>query len=218
MIVYGSSLSPFVRKVLVFAAEKAIPVELKPNAGPAGVDADFLACSPFRKIPAARDGDFEICDSSAIVAYMDRLQPQPELVPADPRSGARVVWYEEFADTILAPAVIGMFFNRVVAPLLGRPQDLAAADRAETELLPPALDYLEKVAPAPGRFLVGERLTLADIAVGSLFVNLMHLDMDVRSSHPGTAAYAGGVLERPSFRALIEGEKAFLAARAPQPA
>jgi glutathione S-transferase len=29
MILYGSSLSPFVRKVLAFAAEKGIEVELK---------------------------------------------------------------------------------------------------------------------------------------------------------------------------------------------
>ena len=32
MIVYGSSLSPFVRKVLAFAAEKGIEVELKPTS------------------------------------------------------------------------------------------------------------------------------------------------------------------------------------------
>jgi glutathione S-transferase len=31
MIVYGSSLSPFVRKVMAFAAEKGIEIELKPG-------------------------------------------------------------------------------------------------------------------------------------------------------------------------------------------
>ena len=31
MIVYGSSLSPFVRKVLAFGAEKGIELELKPT-------------------------------------------------------------------------------------------------------------------------------------------------------------------------------------------
>ena len=30
MIVYGSSLSPFVRKVIAFASEKGIELELKP--------------------------------------------------------------------------------------------------------------------------------------------------------------------------------------------
>ena len=34
MIVYGSSLSPFVRKVLAFAAEKGIELELQPTGFP----------------------------------------------------------------------------------------------------------------------------------------------------------------------------------------
>lgn len=214
MIVYGSSLSPFVRKVLVFAAEKGLEVELRGNRGAEGFDPEFLACSPFRKIPAMKDGDFEICDSSAIVAYMDRLKPSPELIPADPKSAARVVWFDEYADTIFAPVGIAMFFNRIVAPLMGRPQDLAAAERAEKEQLPPVLDYLEGVAPGAGGFLVGDRLTLADIAVASLFANLRHLGLDVASSHPKAAAYADAILARPSFSRLIEGEVAFLKQRA----
>ena len=63
MIVYGASLSPFVRKVLAFAAEKGIEVEHKP-LGLGSDDPDFLEASPFRKIPGFRDGDFAISDSS----------------------------------------------------------------------------------------------------------------------------------------------------------
>ena len=61
MIVYGSSLSPFVRKVLVFAAEKGIEVENKPLP-PGSEDPDFLAASPFRQDPALADGDFAISE------------------------------------------------------------------------------------------------------------------------------------------------------------
>mgnify|MGYP006211470151 CR=1 FL=1 len=64
MIVYGSSLSPFVRKVLAFAAEKGIEVELK-AIGLANREPDFLEASPFGKMPALRDGDFTVADSSA---------------------------------------------------------------------------------------------------------------------------------------------------------
>ena len=41
MIVYGNSLSPFVRKVLVFAAEKGVSIEPRP-AVPGADDADRL--------------------------------------------------------------------------------------------------------------------------------------------------------------------------------
>ena len=64
-----------------------------------------------------------------------------------------------------------MFFNRVVAPrFLGREGDLSAAETAERDELPPLLDYLEGVIPASG-YLVGDRLTLADISVAGPFAN-----------------------------------------------
>ena len=111
MIVYGSSMSPFVRKVLVFAAEKGIEVENQ-VIRPGQEDSDFFSASPFRKIPALRDGDFKICDSSAIVAYLEALHPEPNLIPLEPRSRARTIWYDEFMDTILFDCGRKIFFNR----------------------------------------------------------------------------------------------------------
>jgi glutathione S-transferase len=211
MIVYGSSISPFVRKVLAFGAEKGIALEHKPL--PLGSDdPGFCAASPFRKIPALSDGDFSICDSSAIVTYLEAVQPDPALIPAEAKARARTVWYEEFADTILAAAGGRIFFNRVVAPrFLGRPGDDAAADKAEREELPPILDYLETVAPDDGGFLVGDAITLADIAVASPFVNLGHLGiLPDPERHPRTAAYIRAILARPSFASWIARERAFL--------
>lgn len=106
-----------------------------------------------------------------------------------------------------------MFFNRVVAPLfLKRPGDEAAAEAAEQKELPRILDYLEKVVPGEENFLVGNRLTLADIAVASPFANLMHLNVPVDAdSYPRTLAYTRRILERPSFQPWIERETAFLA-------
>src|SRR4028118_24463 len=130
MIVYGSSLSPFGRKVLAFAAEKGIEVESKP-VGLGSEDPEFREASPFGKIPGFRDGDFAISDSSAIIAYLDAIRPEPNLIPTEPRARARTVWYEEFADTILNSCGAKMFFNRIVAPrFLGREGDEAAAKAA----------------------------------------------------------------------------------------
>jgi len=211
MIVYGSSLSPFVRKVLAFAAEKGIEVESKP-IGLGSEDPEFREASPFGKIPGFRDGDFAISDSTAIIAYLDSIRPEPNLVPTEPRARARTIWYEEFADTILFSCGAKMFFNRIVAPrFLGREGDLAAADAAEANELPPLLDYLERVMPESG-FLVEDRLTLADIAVASPFANFGHLEFAVDPARwPKVAGFAARMLERDSFRRYIDKETAFLA-------
>jgi glutathione S-transferase len=212
MIVYGSSLSPFVRKVLVFGAEKGMTLDLQ-STGLGSNDPAFVEASPFRKMPGFRDGDFAISDSSAIVHYLEAKQPEPALIPAEPRARARTIWFEEFADTILASCGAKMFFNRVVAPrFLGRAGDLEAADKAEREDLPPILDYLEAVVPAPGGFLVGDGLTLADVAVASPFANLSHMDVAAdEARHPRVTAYVQSILGRPSFAGWIERERGLLA-------
>jgi glutathione S-transferase len=211
MIVYGASMSPYVRKVLVFGAEKGLELENRP-LGFDSPDPEFLAASPFRKIPAFRDGDFAIADSSAIIAYLDTVKPEPNLIPTEARARARCVWFDEFADTLVMDCGRRMFFNRVVAPLfLGREGDAEAADKAEREQLPPLLDYLETVAPAAGGFLVEDRLTLADIAVASPFVNLIHhLEVAIDAArYPRTLGYLQSVLARPSFARWIDKEKRF---------
>ena len=219
MILYGSSLSPFVRKVLAFAGEKGIELDVRP-VGPGDQNPDFRAASPFGKMPALVDGDYSLADSTAIIHYLEAVQPEPALIPADPKLRGKTIWYDEFADTILAACGAKMFFNRVVAPrFMNRPGDLAAADKAERDELPPILDYLETVVPGDGGYLVGDGLTLADIAVASPFANLTHLGCDLdRARHPRTCAFVERILARPSFAPLIERETAFMAKTAPQPA
>lgn len=211
MILYGSSLSPFVRKAIAFAAEKGIELEVKP-LGLGSDDPEFREASPFGKIPGFRDGDFAISDSTAIITYLEAIKPDPALIPADPRARARTIWYEEFADTIVAACGGKMFFNRVVAPLfLKRDGDLAVAEKAECEELPPLLDYLERVMPE-SLHLVEDRLTLADIAVASPFVNFRHLGVDIDGGkRPKLARFVEAMLSRPSFKRWVEKEAALLA-------
>ena len=211
MILYGSTLSPFVRKVMAFAGEKGVEIELKPTGFP-NPEADFCAASPFRKMPALRDGDYALADSSAIVHYLEAKYPEPALIPAEPRARGRTIWFDEFSDTILFGCGQKMFFNRIVAPFfLKRPGDEAVAEAALHDELPPILDYLEKIVPDEGGYLVGDGLTLADIAVAGPFANFQHLGIDVSDRYPRTADFAARILGRPSFSAWIERETAILA-------
>lgn len=210
MILYGSSISPFVRKVLAFAAEKGVELELQ-RVGIGDPNPDFQAASPFRKMPALRDGDYCLSDSSAIVHYLDAKFPEPALIPADPQERGKVVWYDEFADTVLFDCGRKIFFNRIVAPrFLKREGDEAAAEAAERKELPPLLDYLEQVVPDAEGYLVGRQLTLADIAVASPFANFGHVGISL-DAYPRTRAYVERMLARPSFAAMVAKETEFLA-------
>lgn len=212
MILYGSSLSPFVRKVLAYAGEKGIQLDLKPTGSSGQPSDEFLEASPLRKMPAFRDGDFTLADSSAIIQYLEARFPDPEMIPADPEMRGKVIWFEEFGDCSLTGCAGKMFYNRIVAPrFLGRQGDEEIAKTAETQELPPLLDYLEGVVPEPGQFLVGGRVSLADIAVASPFANLTHLGcLRDPARHARVHAYVDSILERQSFRPWVERETAML--------
>ncbi|HSR00394.1 MAG TPA: glutathione S-transferase family protein [Sphingomicrobium sp.] len=213
MILYGSSLSPYVRKVLAFAGEKHVELELQPSGSvPGQPSEEFSAASPFRKMPALRDGDYLLADSSAIVHYLEAKYPEPALIPADPKLRGKVIWFEEFADTILVSCGAKIFFNLIVAPkFLGRPGDEEAARQAELNDLPPVLDYLETAVPGEG-YLVGETLTLADLAVAGPFANFRHTNTRVDPDrYPRTIAYVDRILARPSIAPWVERETALLA-------
>ncbi|RYD80350.1 MAG: glutathione S-transferase family protein [Verrucomicrobiaceae bacterium] len=212
MIVFGSTLSPYVRKVMAFGAEKGLELELRP-AGMGRGGPEFEAASPFGKMPAFKDGDFLISDSTAIVTYLEALHPDPNLIPAEPRARARTIWYDELADTLMMAAGSAIFGNRFVRPrVLKLEADHDAADAAERDLLPPLFDYLETAIPGSG-FLVEDRITLADIAVASPIATLGCIGAGVdRVRWPRVAAWADAIHARPSFAAVLARDQALVSA------
>jgi glutathione S-transferase len=164
-------------------------------------------------MPAFRDGDYTLADSSAIIHYLEAKFPEPALIPSSPELRGKTIWFEEFADTIACAAVGKIFFNRIVAPrFMGREGDLEAAAACERDDLPPMLDYLERTVPEAGTFLVGDRITIADLAVASPFVNFRHTNTDVDPGrYPRTVAWLDSILSRPSFATWVERETTFLA-------
>ena len=203
MIVHGSSLSPFVRKVLVFLAEKGLSAEHRLVAfhdkSPA-----FLGCSPLGKIPGFSDGAYELADSTAICHYLERRYPMPALFPSTAEDYGQMVWFEEFADTVLIPAAGKVFFNLVVRPrFLNQPPDMAVVEKALADELPPLFDYLERTVA--GTFLAGSTLSLADIAVAVPFVNLQICDHPLDAARwPKLGGYVAGILARPSFTGVSD--------------
>jgi len=209
--VFGANASPFVRKVRVVLAEKGLDYELIPVFPGPQAPPDFRVHSPLGKIPYFRDGDRTLADSSVISAYLERVHPTPALYPADPHDYARALWFEEYADGGMVP-VIGpkIFFKKVVAPrFFGQPCNEAEVAEAIATDVPPFCDYLE--GQLAGDFFVGDGLTIGDVAVASVFVNLRHAGVDVDAARwPKLAAFVQRMRARPSFAPLIVEEEGFL--------
>jgi glutathione S-transferase len=210
MILYGAPVSPYVRKVVAYAAEKGLTLDLI-AVGIGDPNPEFRRASPFNKMPAFTDGDFAISDSTAIITYLEAKFPEPALIPADPANRARTIWFEEFADTIATAAAGPIFFNRIVAPIfLKQAGDEAIVEKSINELLPPVHDYMEGVIPASG-YLVGDAITLADIAVASAFVNAAHCGIfPDAATHPKLTAYLAAIQGRPSMANAIAAERKML--------
>lgn len=211
--VFGALFSPFVRKVHVVAAEKGIAVEMLPGNGP-NASADFLAASPFRKIPAMKHGDYSLADSTAIAIYLDALQPVPAIYPVEARARGRAVFFEEFADTVLAAAGGKVVFNRIVKPrLLKQECDEDMVKQGEAELVP-LLAWFEGQVPEAG-WLVGEAFSIADISVASVFVTLAYAGIAPDpAAHPHTVAWLARVAARAAWAAVarveVEALKGFI--------
>jgi glutathione S-transferase len=201
MIVFGISLSPYSRKVLTFLGEKGIAYEHRPVT-PHDASPDFKAASPVGKIPALVDGDYRLSDSSAICHYLERKYPNPSLFPSSPDEVGRMLWLEEFSDTLLVPAHSKVFFQLVVQPNIFKKQpDMSIVDQALTKELPPVLTYLDSQISGP--FLVGGKLSLADIAVYPPLLNLKTAGHPVDAQrYPKLSNYFAGLLARPAFAAV----------------
>lgn len=212
-IVHGVSASPFVRKVRVTLSEKGVDYTLEPVM-PGMVPDDFVRLNPLRKVPVYQEGDFVLPDSSAICAYLERQHPEPPLFPREPRAYGRALWIEEYADTEVVGVLAPVFFERVVQTRIFR----MACDEERVRdhldlLLPPVLEVIEDMLAAGGseRALVGERFSIADIAMLSPFLNLRHAGVELDAVRwPRIDAWLSAMLERASVRDIFEEERASL--------
>jgi glutathione S-transferase len=200
---------------MVALAEKSIAYEYEPVApaiAPPEMPRVSKEISPLGRIPAYRDGDFALADSSVIIAYLERVKPSPPLYPSDTRNYARALWFEEYGDGGLAPILAGkIFFQKIAGPaFFKQPTDEAVVNKAINEELPPLLDYLETQL-GNHDWLVGGSFSIGDIGVATQFAqaSLCGVSPDAKR-WPKLEAYVNRALARPSFADAIAKAKAML--------
>lgn len=111
MKIISGPLSMFGAKVEIAAREKGMAFELvmvsfSQQRGYEPRHPDVLRINPKRQVPVLMDGDLEIFDSTQIFEYLEDIEPDPALWPAQPKARARARQLEHGSDEVYFPHVI----------------------------------------------------------------------------------------------------------------
>ncbi|MGG2396118.1 glutathione S-transferase family protein [Pseudomonas sp. SH1-B] len=174
LTVYGAPLSPFVRKLCLCLIEKGLEYDLE-VVMPFGQPDWYHELNPLGRIPAFRDGDLKLADSSVICQYLEERYPErTPLYGSDAEQRAKVRWLEKYADYELAQlCTFTVFRNRVLKATMGQPCDEDKVKQAVQDKLPKHFDYFEATLDDAPYFL-GEQLSMADLALASQLLNMEH--------------------------------------------
>lgn len=153
----GMTLSNYYNKVKLVLLEKGTPFT-EEKVMTHSKDEAVLSATPLGKIPFIRTEGGTICESQAIVDYLEARFPQPALVPADPFGAAKVrelchfmELYVELVGRELYPQA---YFGGTVS------DEVKERVRKQLARSLPGLKRLLKLAP----YAAGDRFTLADAA------------------------------------------------------
>ena len=93
----GFAVSNYFNKVKMVLLEKGVPFE-EEHCKTGSKDEAVLTCSPLAKIPFIRTEHGALCESQAIVDYIEAQWPEPALLPRDPFEAAKVRELTTFVD------------------------------------------------------------------------------------------------------------------------
>ncbi|MES2948940.1 MAG: glutathione S-transferase [Pseudomonadota bacterium] len=203
----GFPASNYYNKVKLALLEKNAPfVEEYVKAG--STDEEVLSCSPLGKIPFIRTPQGSLCESEAIVEYIEAAFPNPPLLPADPFEAAKVrelcIYIDLHIELVARELYYQAFFGGTVS------EGNQARIRKQLEKNIAALKRLLKFAP----YAAGETFTLADCAA---FASLPLVGMATKAIYGEDLLLAGGVDykayakfigERPSAQKVLADRKA----------
>jgi glutathione S-transferase len=223
LVLYGSPLSPFLRKAAGVCIAKGVPFEVE-AINVFDPPAWFREISPMKRIPVLRDRSVAeeglagtIPDSSAICAYIEKKHPAPALYPADPVAYGEALFIEEFADTSLAMAGgLGIFRPIFFAMSKGEEPGLEKARDAWANQLPPIFDVLE--TRLDGRaYFAGDALSIADITVACVLMQIALVAEMPLGNWPGLAAHLTAMKALPLIAGPYAGAEKIVRKALPTP-
>jgi len=223
-VVYGSPLSPFVRKVVAVLHHAGVAYDFE-NVNIMDMPDWFKEISPARRIPVFRDRTVgeegipgTIADSSAICLYLDR-KLDLGLYGATAFDAGRATWFEEYADSSVAmPLGMGLFRPLIFPRFTGGEPDLETAKKTRNETLPPLFEYLEQSLDG-GEYFVGGAYSIADIAVASQLTQLeLVAGAPDAERFPALVAHLAAMRARPGFAENLAVCAKMLGAIMPEPA
>ncbi len=199
MKLIGSRTSPYVRKVRIVLAEKAIDYQFVEDDVWGGTP-QIGRFNPLGKVPClVLDDGGSVFDSRVIVEYLDALAPQPRLLPEPPRARADVRTIEALADGIMDAAVAARLEQSWPGRAAG--ERSAAWVQRQVRKIDAAMDALEQRL-ADGPWLSGASMSLADIAVvvALEYVSYRLAEHAWRDAHPRLVELCRRVGARPALR------------------
>ncbi|HEX4329803.1 MAG TPA: glutathione S-transferase N-terminal domain-containing protein [Burkholderiales bacterium] len=198
MNVYGSILSPYVRKVRIMLLEKKLAFEFKVHDAWAP-DSEIPKLNPLGKVPVLEiaPGQF-LFESPLIFRYLQEQGESTLLPPATGEQRWRAEWWQALGNGIIDATVARVLETR-------RPPDKQMPEKMQREeaRIARALAAAQQAATAD-EFLAGPAFGVADLVFG---VALQYLDIryphDWRSQVPALQAWFDSTVARPSFEQTL---------------
>ncbi len=194
----GRKTSINVQKVMWTVAELGVEHARADAGGPfGGLDTpEYAELNPNRLVPVIEDKGFVLWESNAIVRYLSRTYGWGTLSPSDEHERALADQWMEWGNTTIYPDLIpGLFvaFVRVTA----RDRDTAAV-AAMASRVAAKLAILDQQL-AGKQFILGDQLTMADIAVGTLMYRYFTLPV-ARPNLPNVEAWYARLASRKAYQ------------------
>ena len=195
LMLHGFPASNYYNKVKLALLEKDIAFEER-SVSLKDKDASVYAASPLGKIPFITSERGSLCESQAILDYLESAHPATPLLPSDPFEAAKVRELVTFLDWHLEMAVRQLygvaFFG---APALS--ESNLARIRREIEQKLAAVQRLLKFAP----YAAGDTFTMADC---SAFVDLPLAGMATKAVYGEDLLLAHGLDYKPYVQFIAQ--------------
>ena len=199
LTVWGRRTSVNVQKVMWTVAELGLEHHRIDAGGPfGGLDTDAYAkLNPNRLVPVIEDETgFRLYESNAIVRYLARTYGWGTLAPSDEQFRALADQWMDWSLTTIYPDIIAtLFLGLIRTPIQDRkPAAIEAAAKRAGEKL-----GILDAQLADRAFILGDSLTMADIAVGAQMFRYFTLDM-ARPSLPNVEAWYRRLAARRAYQ------------------